>query len=143
MEGVSEAAAVEAEGAGQLRLSILGGFRLIDAHGAEVAGLHRHERALLAYLCLTSLQRHGRKDLASLLWPDRFDKQARASLRECLHGLIGIAGFADPPIRALPIDYCDQHRPQPEHDGIGDDDAVGIIHHKNPLRPRLYDGPRL
>lgn len=84
---MGESAADAPQGVGRVRLSILGGFRLMDALDIEVAGLGRHERALLAYLCLTPTQRHGRRDLASMLWPDRFDEQARASLRECLWGL--------------------------------------------------------
>ena len=44
-------------------------------------------QALLAYLALDPECRASRIELATLLWGDRFDEQARASLRQCLFEL--------------------------------------------------------
>ena len=47
---------------------------------------NKKAQALLVYLVLTG-KPHNREHLASLLWGDRFDEQARASLRQTLHAL--------------------------------------------------------
>jgi TolB-like protein/DNA-binding SARP family transcriptional activator len=47
----------------------------------------RRGRALLAYLALRPEYRETRERLATLLWGDRSDKQARQSLRQCLLSL--------------------------------------------------------
>ena len=43
-------------------------------------------QALLIYLALTG-KPHSREHLATLLWGDRYDDQARRSLRQALHAL--------------------------------------------------------
>ncbi|UVO51746.1 hypothetical protein M0208_14970 [Sphingomonas sp. SUN019] len=53
--------------------------------------LGRRSRAILAYLALDGGHRATRERLCGLLWPDRADAQARASLRQCLAELRGAA----------------------------------------------------
>jgi DNA-binding SARP family transcriptional activator/TolB-like protein len=72
-----------------LRLAILGRFRAI-AHcdgTREIRIGARKGRALLAYLALHPDRMIDRETLADLLWGDRFDTQARQSLRQCLKAL--------------------------------------------------------
>lgn len=51
----------------------------------------RRGRAILAYLAVEPDHRARRERLCGLLWPDRGDAQARASLRQCLTELRGVA----------------------------------------------------
>lgn len=72
-----------------LRLAILGHFRAI-AHSdgtREIRVGALKGRALLAYLALHPDRMIDRETLADLLWGDRFDTQARQSLRQCLKAL--------------------------------------------------------
>ncbi|MBS4048685.1 MAG: winged helix-turn-helix domain-containing protein [Alphaproteobacteria bacterium] len=69
------------------RLALLGPFRIQPAGGLEVEPLGRKAQALLAYLAATPGHRATRERLASLLWGERFDEQARQSLRQTLMAL--------------------------------------------------------
>ncbi|MCW0235206.1 MAG: hypothetical protein OJJ21_16515 [Ferrovibrio sp.] len=69
------------------RLDLLGPFRVMAAGGAVGDGLGRKAQALLAYLAATPGHRASRERLASLLWGERFDEQARQSLRQTLMAL--------------------------------------------------------
>jgi DNA-binding SARP family transcriptional activator len=66
------------------RLSLLGGFALSDPGGNAVAITSKKNRALLAILALSPGQSMTRERLASLLWGDRGEEQARNSLRQSL-----------------------------------------------------------
>jgi len=68
------------------RLQILGGFRLCDTAGVEVALPTKHDRAILAYLVL-STGRPTRDKLATLIWESRQLEQARHSLTGSLRAL--------------------------------------------------------
>ena len=68
----------------ELRLELLGKFALRDQAGAEIAVKSRKIRALLGFLALNADRRHEREMLANFLWGDRFDTQARQSLRQAL-----------------------------------------------------------
>jgi TolB-like protein/Tfp pilus assembly protein PilF len=70
-----------------LRLRLFGGFRAAGAKGAERAIKSRKAKGLLAYLALTPRQSRSREELMALLWSDRGEAQARASLRQALVGL--------------------------------------------------------
>ena len=70
-----------------MRLQLFGHFRLSDADGHEVPIAAKKGQALLAYLAFAADGRATRTQLATLLWGDRFDDQARASLRQCLFEL--------------------------------------------------------
>ncbi|MEE8435412.1 MAG: AAA family ATPase, partial [bacterium] len=71
----------------QLKLRILGGFSLAGADGTEISIPGKKAQALLAYLALNPGQKHSREKLATLLWGDRMDEQARHSLRQALLAL--------------------------------------------------------
>jgi hypothetical protein len=63
----------------EFQLRLLGGFSL---HGSarfhDVIGVSSKKgRALLAYVAMQEQMRAGRERLASLLWPDQVDRQAR------------------------------------------------------------------
>ena len=61
------------------QLFLLGGFRLLHG-GAEVRIARRKVASLLAFLVLHPA-RHSRDSLATLLWGDYPDSEARRSLR--------------------------------------------------------------
>ena len=83
----------------KLRLSVLGGFSLNDPHGEPVSIINRKARALLAYLALSHNHSETRERLVGLLWSDRDEEKARASLRQTLKQLrlafdgLGFEGF--------------------------------------------------
>ena len=79
----------------QLQLQLLGGFRLSQLGGAENPVRSRKGRALLAYLALNANSRPTREKLATLLWGDRFEEQARQSLRQIVLSLRKALGDAD------------------------------------------------
>jgi DNA-binding SARP family transcriptional activator/TolB-like protein/Tfp pilus assembly protein PilF len=70
-------------------------LRLLGAFAIEVSAERpaapvirsRKARALLAYLAMKPDRRAGREELATLLWGDTPDAQARHSLRQCLMSL--------------------------------------------------------
>src|SRR5215470_12174801 len=80
-------------------LQLFGSFA-IEAQGARAIPLavtSRRGRALIAYLAMQPRYRASREDLATLLWGDSGDVQARQSLRQCiaslrrdLHGVAGL-----------------------------------------------------
>ena len=68
-------------------LGLIGGFKLSTADGAPVEISNRRARGLLAYVHLAPDQTAVREKLGGLLWSDRAESQARASLRQCLFDL--------------------------------------------------------
>ena len=68
-------------------LTLFGGFELRLAGGQVVDVLGQKDRALLAIMALPAGVTHSRDKLASLLWSDRGDQQARDSLRHALTNL--------------------------------------------------------
>lgn len=75
-------------------LALFGDVRLRVA-GTPVP-LGRRAKALLAYLALARDRQATRDRLCGLLWPDRGEPQARASLRQCLLDVRAAAARADP-----------------------------------------------
>ncbi len=75
-----------------LDLDFLGGYqgRLVD--GGALALPSKKGWALLAYLALHPDQAIRRERLAALLWGDRFEEQARGSLRQTLYEIRGALG---------------------------------------------------
>src|SRR3954454_24292340 len=65
----------------KLRISVFGGVG-ISFGRQELQLTNRKARALLAYLALSETGREQRERLASLLCPDNFEQNARASLRQ-------------------------------------------------------------
>lgn len=75
-----------------LNLYLFGPLR-IEQDGAAVVSRRRKAQALLAYLAVTG-QPHSRDALATLLWPEFNQSQARTNLRRELAELRGILGAA-------------------------------------------------
>ena len=71
---------------------LIGTFRLVAPDGAECSPRGRRARALVAYLILTPPHTASRETLASLLWSERGEEQARASLRQALFELRQLVG---------------------------------------------------
>ena len=70
-----------------MRARLFGAFALMTADGEEIPISNRRARALLGMLCLAPNETINRDHLSKLLWPGRFQAQARASLRQCLSDL--------------------------------------------------------
>jgi DNA-binding SARP family transcriptional activator len=69
----------------RLQLRLFGEFVAREGNtGQEVTPRGRKARAILAYLALTNRNRATREVVAELLWSDRGEEQARASLRQSL-----------------------------------------------------------
>ncbi len=66
---------------------LLGGFELTAADGRPIAVTVKKARALLCWLALQVDHDHPRERLASLLWSDSSEQQARHSLRQALSAL--------------------------------------------------------
>ncbi|MEX1109006.1 MAG: BTAD domain-containing putative transcriptional regulator [Dongiaceae bacterium] len=75
-----------------MTLTLLGDPQLADANGADIAVPSRKSLALLAYLAAARGQSANREKLMGLLWGDRFDQQARQSLRQTLYSLRKLLG---------------------------------------------------
>jgi DNA-binding SARP family transcriptional activator/predicted ATPase len=76
-----------------LALALLGPFQAtLDGRG-PIQGLNsEYLRALLAYLAVERGREHPREVLASLLWPERFEREAVSALRHALANLRGALG---------------------------------------------------
>lgn len=74
----------ETEATPPARLRLFGPLTALDKEGRAVPIPSRRSRALLGYLALQPDRRETRSRLAGLLWADRAEAQARASLRQCL-----------------------------------------------------------
>ena len=70
-----------------LQINLLGAFEARDAGGQALAVGARKSRALIAALALSPQSAMARESLASLLWSDRGEEQARSSLRQAIAGL--------------------------------------------------------
>ena len=68
----------------RVKLTLLGGFQAQLGAGAPLVLPTRKTQALLAYLALPLGQAHAREKLATLLWGDMADAQARGNLRHAL-----------------------------------------------------------
>lgn len=70
-----------------MRLHLLGELRLIGPDGTDLTPRGRKARAALAFAALSPSSSASRDQLAAMLWADRPDDQARASLRQSLQEL--------------------------------------------------------
>lgn len=84
-----------------LRLTLYGAFSLTGADGAEIPLKSQKAKALLAYLALSPGKTRSREEIMALLWSDRGEDQARASLRQVLFGLRKALG--GDPLKAVRI----------------------------------------
>jgi DNA-binding SARP family transcriptional activator len=67
---------------GRLRLELLGGFTASWENGQPFRLPTRKTEGLLAYLALPAGRAHSRDTLATLLWGNTGEGQARQSLRQ-------------------------------------------------------------
>src|SRR5262245_26016869 len=79
-----------------LNLRLFGGVVLRSEQGPQAPQLGRKVRALLAYLALAPDTPIPREKLMALLWSDRGEEQARASLRQALTELRQALGDPSP-----------------------------------------------
>jgi len=79
-------------GVGVYVLDLIGAFRLRAPDGTDLTSLGRKARGLLAYLALNPGSAVSRDRLMALLWSERGEEQARASLRQCLYELRPLTG---------------------------------------------------
>ena len=84
------------QGPNLLKLRILGGFELQSDRGPDGTPPGRKVRALLACLALSPGISWPRERLMALLWSDRAEEQARASLRQALTELRHALGEPSP-----------------------------------------------
>ncbi|MGH6878516.1 MAG: BTAD domain-containing putative transcriptional regulator [Rhizomicrobium sp.] len=76
----------------EFRVCCLGGLKLVEAgSGTDMTPASRKARALIGYLCIAG-KPVGRERLAALLWGDRGEEQARASLRQAIYELRSLLG---------------------------------------------------
>lgn len=78
-----------------IRATLFGGFQVITPDDNEIIISNRRAQALLAMVCLAPDDFIDRDHLSRLLWPGRFDVQAKASLRQCLLDLGKLLGRLD------------------------------------------------
>ena len=71
-------------GSGKLQLTLFGGFAVSDSDGKTIMVVGKKNQALLAYLAANAGRVQSREKLAELLWGDRFNDQARQSLRQAV-----------------------------------------------------------
>jgi len=79
-----------------LQLRLLGGFDLRSSHGRVAMPAGRKVRALLTCLALSPGKAWPREKLMALLWSDRGEEQARASLRQALAEMRRVLGEPSP-----------------------------------------------
>jgi DNA-binding SARP family transcriptional activator len=92
------------------RLITLGALRLVDTTGRDAAHGQRKLLALLAYLARRAPRSTTREELATLMWGERPEENARASLRQALFQLkrtLGDRLDVTPDSAALRIDGLD------------------------------------
>ena len=86
-----------------LSLTLFGDVKLTVAPAAEIS-LPRKTQILLAYLATNQTRKFTRAKLASLIWTDRSEDQARQSFRQCLFTLTKSFG-----INPAPLVEADHH----------------------------------
>ena len=73
-----------AQTASPVRILLFGEFTLAGPTSSPISLTNRRSRALLAVLSLDPDRPLTRDQITKLLWPGRFEAQAKASLRQCL-----------------------------------------------------------
>ena len=75
-----------------LKIELFGGFSIQDGKGEAVGELGRKSKSLICLLALEIGLKTTREKAAGLVWSDRSEKQARASLRQELSQLRRVCG---------------------------------------------------
>lgn len=121
-----------------VRAQLFGEFRLYAPDKTIVPLANRRARALLAMLCIDSAEPLARDSVAKLLWPGRFEAQAKASLRQCLLDLGRILAAANCDILAVSRDRIRLNPGMVRSDlgdleqalAVGDLDLLGSLLHQ-------------
>jgi TolB-like protein len=124
-----------------LRLTLFGGFSLAGADGAEIPLKSQKAKALLAYLALPPGKTRSREEIMALLWSDRGEAQARASLRQVLMGLrkdLGEEALAALRITDETVSF-DPERVTVENGNAGDELLAGFHLHDPAFEEWLRD----
>jgi DNA-binding SARP family transcriptional activator len=88
----------------KFRLTLLGGFRLEDEDGKQIAVASRKAQGMLAVLALSGSAAVTREHIAAMFWGDLPDERARHSLRQLLSSLRRDAGIVDASGEMLRLD---------------------------------------
>ena len=88
----------------RLKIQLLGGFAIRVGPGQTLSLGTKKAQALVAYLAVPRGRAHPRDKLASLLWGDTGDEQARQSLRQTLVALRRALPATGPPILVVDRD---------------------------------------
>ncbi|MFT9257014.1 MAG: BTAD domain-containing putative transcriptional regulator [Acetobacter sp.] len=83
---------------GSLHITLLGHMAVASTAGVSLLPTGAKTRALLAVLALSARRPVARTWLAELLWCRRGPEQARASLRQEIHRLLGVLEPLSPPV---------------------------------------------
>src|SRR6476661_5024170 len=86
----------------ELHIRLLGAFELRASDGRPLVVDSARVRSLLAYLLLHADAPISRERLASTLWPESTDPQARTNLRHVLHTLRRVVPGVDHRLRSTP-----------------------------------------
>lgn len=81
----------------RISVRLFGQFKIADGEGKPLVIRGRKQQALLIYLALNIDQPPSREKLAAIFWGERFDSQARQSLRQAISRLRGILDSAETP----------------------------------------------
>jgi len=81
----------------QLKIRLLGGLD-VSLDGKALTFPTRHSASLVACLVMAPDMRMARVKIIELLWPDRAEEQARATLRQTLYRLKPLLGDVEPPM---------------------------------------------
>lgn len=124
-----------------LRLTLSGRFAAAGADGVELAIKSKKAKGLLAYLALSPGLARSREEIMALLWSDRGEAQARASLRQALVGLRNDLG--DDAMSALIVTNdavaLDPDRVAVEPRGSGEELLAGLHIHDPAFEDWLRD----
>jgi DNA-binding SARP family transcriptional activator/TolB-like protein/Tfp pilus assembly protein PilF len=127
-----------------LNLALLGEPRLAGPDGAEITVPSRKSMALLAYLAANRGRSASRERIMGLLWGDRFDQQARQSLRQTLYSLRKLLGPEGEQALAVAGDTVSLN-PSSVRTDLAEFERLAISNEAEALTEavRLYRGPLL
>jgi TolB-like protein/Flp pilus assembly protein TadD len=86
---------------GKVSIRLFGRLGVTDRDGGKISVAGKKPQALLAYLALNAGQPQSRNKLAALLWGERFDEQARQSLRQGISKLRKALGDGEPKVLVI------------------------------------------
>ena len=83
---------------GKISIQLLGQFKVTDGDGRTLIIKGRKQQALLTYLALNIDRPPSRDKIATVFWGERFDDQARQSLRQAISRLRGVLINGETPV---------------------------------------------